>query len=76
MGVLDMKCCINCAAFAWWDGDFCCVKKMRILQPSENGKMSKELLTALSANKDCEEWEENVGENIYLEQFINELKEK
>ena len=31
------KHCTNCENFAWWDGDYCCMYKCTILQPSLDG---------------------------------------
>lgn len=28
----NTKCCLNCNAFCWWDGDYCCTIKMKIHQ--------------------------------------------
>jgi len=53
------KNCINCDGFALWDGDFCCVKKLKILQNAPDGNFTKDILTALRINMDCEDWSES-----------------
>lgn len=31
------KHCTNCRHFSWWDGDYTCIWKMKIIEESENG---------------------------------------
>lgn len=56
MITLPDKNCLNCASFAWWDGDYCCINEMTILQEAKNGKMNEDILKALEKNKDCPNW--------------------
>jgi len=55
---IETKNCINCHNFAWWDGDYCCTAKMKILQNSPDGKFNDDILIALKMNKKCTSWEE------------------
>lgn len=32
-----IKHCTNCKHFSWWDGDYVCTWKMRVIEESENG---------------------------------------
>ena len=69
--------CINCEHFAWWDGDYCCVAKKKILQESPEGEFNEDILMSLKLNKDCEAWSRIEEErNIYEEPFKNWLKNK
>lgn len=51
------KNCITCHNFAWWDGDYCCIKKLKILCNAPNGEMNSDMKIALKMNKDCRGWE-------------------
>ena len=67
--------CITCQLFVWWDGDYCCMKKLKILQESKDGKFTKDILISLKLNKDCQDYKE-YKESIYkesFEEFLNNL---
>ena len=62
--------CIDCVFFTWWDGDFCCMKRQKILQESKDGKFSKDILNVLEKNKNCEDFKlEDLPFNLYRDQF-------
>ena len=67
------KNCINCASFAWWDGDYCCTRFMKILQESPDGKFNNDILMSLKLNKDCKQWNKNEN-SLYEESFNDFLK--
>lgn len=72
------KNCINCSNFAWWDGDYCCTAKLKILQNSPDGKINDDMLMALKLNRNCNSWNE-AGEKIremHEEAFNDYLKTK
>ena len=58
------KSCLNCKAFAWWDGDYCCTKKMKLLCNAPNGDFTSDILSALKINKNCESYEQEDNEEI------------
>lgn len=67
--------CVNCDHFAWWDGDYCCVKKLKILQQSKNGEFNNDIIKSLEYYKDCSDWEEMyLPAQIYVEPFKEYLK--
>lgn len=39
--------------FAWWDGDYCCIRRLEILCPSKNGEFSPEILPKLEKHLNC-----------------------
>ena len=53
------KNCINCECFCWWDGDYCCTWRMKILCHSPKGEMNEDILTSIEKNKDCSDWRES-----------------
>lgn len=65
--------CVNCKHFAWWDGDFCCIAKNKILQESPDGEFNKDILMALLLNKNCSEHIKS-DDNIYQEDFNDFIK--
>lgn len=73
------KHCTNCEHFAWWDGDYCCVWKMKIIEKSENGAFwcpfPQDFQEDFNADK-CEDYyfsEKPIYRKPYLD-FINEIK--
>ena len=34
-----IKHCTNCKNFSWWDGDYVCTWKMKMIEESENGAL-------------------------------------
>lgn len=74
---IPKKNCINCADFAWWDGDFCCVGHTKILQESPDGKFNKNILMSLRLNKNCKDYKinDNKVQLIYQKKFDEFLKE-
>lgn len=32
-----IKHCTNCKNFSWWDGDYVCTWKLKMIEESENG---------------------------------------
>ena len=72
MITLSDKNCLNCASFAWWDGHYCCIPKLKILQESKKGEMNDDILKSLEANKDCPDWKERWSKfhtDMYMEAF-------
>ena len=60
------KNCITCEHFAWWDGDYCCIDKMKILCESPRGIMTDDILISLEKNKNCKTWKEGNKYHIDL----------
>lgn len=71
---IPKKNCINCRHFCWWDGDYCCTRKARLLLESPDGKLNKNIFMALQLNKDCNEHEDYQSDD-YVNLFNNFLKE-
>lgn len=71
------KTCITCKNFGWWDGDYCCTAKLRILQESPDGAFNNDILLSLRINKNCDSYIElNLDENKYIESFKTFLETK
>lgn len=76
------KHCTNCNGFAWWDGDYCCTKKMAIIEQSPNGAFwcpfPQPNQTKFIAGK-CEEYEPtDTKHNLYekqYEEFLEMIKQ-
>ena len=71
--------CITCEHFDWWDGDWCCLKKFKILSHSwETGEMRKDLLETIETRETCEDYKEEHSERPgYVEEYtklIEKLK--
>lgn len=65
-----MENCINCEHFAWWDGDYCCMRTLMIIQPSPEGDFSAVIFKKLKTPKTCPYYEKTaVGgyEKVYQE---------
>lgn len=63
------KHCATCSHFVWWDGDYCCIKNLKILQESADGNFHTEIPI-----KDCNDYNEDeykIYYNIYKE-FLKE----
>lgn len=71
------KCCLNCAGFCWWDGDYCCTKEMSIHQYGyPNGFwMNEDIDNTMETPETCEEYEYRhhdtypESENIYIKEY-------
>lgn len=70
---IPKKNCINCENFAWWDGDYCCVRKTKLLQHSPGGDFTKDIFIALNLNKNCNEYKDYQSD-IYIKSFNDFLK--
>lgn len=72
------KNCITCGNFAWWDGDYCCLSKMKILCDAPNGKMNENIVISLEANKKCKDWKkaQDFQIKMYKEAFDEYIKER
>jgi len=75
---LPKKNCLNCQSFAWWDGDYCCVEKFKILQESKKGEFNDQILTSIEENKDCKKWKKANDKirEMHMEAFNNFLKNR
>lgn len=70
------KNCLTCSHFTWWDGDHCCIEKLKLLCESPNGDFNEEIITSLKENENCEEWGEGDEKviKIYLDEFKKFVK--
>ena len=52
------KCRLNCDGFCWWDGDYCCTKKISIHQYGyPNGYwMNRDIIKTMETPETCEEY--------------------
>lgn len=68
--------CISCQHFCWWDGDYCCSRKMRILQESDKGEFTIDILKSLEKNKNCIDYLKASSKitEMYLSAFNDFLK--
>ena len=74
------RCCINCNNFAWWDGDYCCLKNNIILQVSPKGEFTEEILNTIKSPDSevhyCPDYEitrDALG-NLYEDAYIDFLE--
>lgn len=77
--IIPDKNCIKCQHFAWWDGDFCCTKHMKILQEAPDANFNDDILISISNNKDCEDYkeaEEGFAAGLLLSKFKEYLSKK
>lgn len=77
-----VKHCTNCQHFTWWDGDYVCVWKMKIIEKSENGifwcPFPFDGQTDFHAEKCTNYTWIDEGERLYeipYQEFLAELKE-
>lgn len=70
---LPEKNCINCKHFAWWDGDYCCTDKFKILQASPKGQFNADIEYALEKNKNCKKWK--AGNPKIVEMYLKAYNE-
>lgn len=70
---LPKKNYINCEHFSWWDGDYCCTDKFKILQESKNGKFNEDILFALENNMNCSKWK--LGRPKITEMYMEAFNE-
>lgn len=71
------RSCVKCEHFAWWDGDFCCVKKMKILQEAPDHNFNRDIILALKLNINCDAYSESENETMYMKdfrEFLNKIK--
>lgn len=70
--------CINCEHFAWWDGDYCCVLRFKILCESPDGEFTDEILKRMETSKTCNDYNAATKKHaeLYEEPFLKFLKEK
>lgn len=68
--------CINCENFTWWDGDYCCLKKMLILQSSPNGEFNDDILRNMKYSDNCMDYTKtaNKSHEIYETAFNEYVK--
>ena len=68
---IPMENCVTCEHFDWWDGDWCCLKKFKILSHSwETGEMRKDLLETIETRETCEDYKEEHSERPgYVEEY-------
>ena len=76
--ILPEKNCVNCAGFAWWDGDYCCVTQFDILQPSTKGEFSDELIKSIFDHEGCPYYKAVVDPKLspYIEPFNEFIRNK
>ncbi|MBP5455228.1 MAG: hypothetical protein J6Y37_01865 [Paludibacteraceae bacterium] len=70
--------CINCEHFGWWDGDYCCVLKFRVLCDSPNGEFTDDILKNLKTPKTCNSYIQANAKHaeLYEEPFLKFLEQK
>lgn len=72
------KNCISCENFAWWDGDYCCVWKFKILCESKNGEFTKDILKNIKTSETCKAYRRgskkiaNMHKDAY-EKFLKQI---
>ena len=69
--------CLTCEHFAWWDGDYCCIDKFKILMPAPRGNFNKDMIDVLKNKQQCKRHKKSMGgmSSIYVKQFEKFLKE-
>lgn len=72
----NKECCITCNGFCWWDGDYCCIKKMKIhqygiLYPYGYPWMNEDIDNTMKTLETCEEYEYDPYNYEYIEEYKN-----
>lgn len=73
------ECCVNCRHFALWDGDFCCVQNMEIMQFGDD--FNETILLSIKTPNTCDMYEkdEQCNTKFYEKMFLDSkehIKEK
>lgn len=53
---LKCHCCLDCQAFCWWDGDYCCTMQMKIHDHSKDGRMSMNIQRTMKTPETCNDY--------------------
>ena len=40
--------CLKCEHFGWWDGDYCCMDRQKVLVTSSTGRITQEQYDSMS----------------------------
>ena len=64
--------CLTCKNFCWWDGDYCCLDRNKILIDSPSGRITREQYDTLCRRyKHCwfykEEYYKHNKNGLYIE---------
>lgn len=70
------KNCVTCGNFAWWDGDYCCLKNFFILCTSKDGEFNNEILQNIKTPDTCLDYIDGYCNSLYEDAFKNFLKSK
>lgn len=80
----NKKCCLNCEGFCWWDGDYCCTKKMKIHQfgyGNSNGGyfgttyMNKDIDNTMETPETCEDYVYSSKNDYFIKEEYKKFKE-
>lgn len=70
-----MKCpkCLTCQYFAWWDGDYVCMERFRLLSNKHGKQMfDDDLIAELKKMKFCPEYSMSLNKfvvGMHIEEF-------
>ena len=76
----DRECCLTCQGFAFWDGDYCCIRKWKIHQYGyghENGGffaypwMNEDIDNTMKTPETCKDYKKN---NSKYQLYTSEYK--
>ena len=71
----NIKNCINCQGFVWWDGDYACMPHMSILCESKNGDFNEDILKTMKTSDECSDYKRSIL-NVYQKEFDEFMKKK
>ena len=66
---LLIRSCVRCKYFALCDDNFCCTKKIKILQEAPGAKFNRDIILALKINNECESYIDNGDDSLYMKDF-------
>lgn len=73
--IVPNKSCITCSNFAWWDGDYCCLADFKILQESQHGEFTDDIIPIIEKSKKCKNYHKG-NIKIYEKEYEKFLKDK
>ena len=73
---IPMENCVTCEHFDWWDGDYCCLKKMTILCSSNSdGRFTEKILENMKTPETCKYYDHHARPG-YVELYEEFMKNR
>lgn len=79
---INIDCCLNCKAFAFWDGDYVCTMQMKIHQYGMKNHsyisqtwMNKDIENTMQTSIECKDYQKD-SDNWFILEYQKYLKWK